>query len=260
MVKRFAKIITVGALIIMSLSIFAGCSDNKPTEQAKSGAYFVTGSGSEFAVVHEDKLSVFFSSLRCDVFQFTKDGDAYTGENIRAKATIKFIGDELRITLSGINGHSVPSKNLHLKRNTDIGLSEAAYIQLAPPENIDYSRNTALDTYTNLSWTFEDEQKQSQFLRQNGFLGAGIEIKRPNSQIFAQEQIQDYVPEPHCFFGIILKDLNLTQGLNILRIKHLGGAFLLSDSKIQLSKDSDEVYFNITVDSDGNITEIEIQE
>lgn len=257
MAKRLTKIIAMGVLIIISLSIFGGCGDNKPTEQAQSGAYFVTGSGSEFAVVHEDKLSVFFNGERCDVFQFAKDGDSYLGENVRAKATIKFIGDELRIVLSGVNGYSVPSKNLRLKRNADIGLSETATIQLAPPENIECSKDTITDSYSNISWGFEEGRQSSLFLRQNGILGAGIEIKRPNSEDFVVEKISDYIPEPYCLFGIVIKDLNLTQGLNILRIKHLGGAFLQSDNKIRLSEDSSEIYFNITVDFDGNITEIE---
>lgn len=253
------KILILGVALIMCIGIFNGCEYKRSTDEAQNGVYFEIGRGSKIVVVYEEKLSVFFSGQRCDVFEFTKDSDAYISENIRARATIKFINDELRIALLGINGYSVPSKNLHLKRNAGIGLSDEEPIKLDSP-NILPSRDPIFNIYTGLSWDFEEGHHSSLYLHQNGILGARVEIKRPNSENFVLEKIRDYIPEPACFFDIHFPDLNLRQGINVLKIQHLGGPFMNSDNRIQLSIDSDAIYFNITVDSDGNVTTVEIQE
>lgn len=246
----FKKIIVLGVALIMCLGLFVGCGDNKPTEQAQSGAYFATGNGKESAVIFENNLSLFYSHERCDVFQFTKDGNSYVGENIRAKATIKFIGDELRVALSGVNGYSVPNKNLRLKRNTDIGLSEAATVQITAPEDIEINTH-------DLRWRFEELMDKGEsvgnLLRSSGILGAEIEVKLTGEENFEHRQIRDFYTEPDCFFYVYYSDLNLTQGENIIRVTHLGGAFI-KDNKIFKSNNSEAISFSATVDAQGNIT------
>lgn len=121
--KKSIKLIFMGVLLINSIGLFVGCSDNEPTEQAQSGAYYAKGSATEYAVVYDDTISVFYNAARCDVFQFAKCGDVYTGENIRAKATLKFLGDELIISTADKKENPVWRENLRLKRNPNIGLS-----------------------------------------------------------------------------------------------------------------------------------------
>lgn len=243
----FKKFIALGVLLVMIFSVTECNGDNNgPTEEAQNGAYFAKGSGNESAVILGNLMSLFGDRGRCDVFQFSLDGDSYVGENVRAKVSIRFIGDELRVILTSVGGSA--NNTIKLKRNASIELSEEEPIQLAAPEN---TKSSIHDI--DICWSFTDNMIPP------GILGAGAEVKRPGTDDFIVAKIQDYYSYPDCFFYIYLRDLKLIQGVNILRISHLGGPFFY-DGKIRLSLDSEPIYFNATVDSEGNVTAIEVNE
>lgn len=252
--KKTIKIILMGVLIIMSIGLYVGCSDNKPTEQAQSGAYYAKSSEAKYAVVYDDTLSVFYSAARCDVFQFAKSKDEYIGENIRAKASIKFLGDELIISVSDKKEYPVWREKLRLKRNPNIGLSQTTLVEIEPPTDIEINSH-------DLRWQFENlmgtGQAVGNLLRSSGILGARVEVKYADKQDFELIEVRDFYTEPDCFFYIYFPDLNLLQGENIVKIMHLGGAFI-KDNKIYKSENSETISVSITVDLQGNFTVIKI--
>lgn len=252
--KKAIKLIVMGVLQIMCIGLFVGCGDYKPTEQAQSGAYYSKRSATEYAVVYDDTLSVFYSYERCDVFQFAKSEDVYTGENPRAKATIKFLGDELIISIADKKKYPEPSKKLHLKRNPDIGLSQTSLVEIEPPKDVEINSH-------DLTWTFENLKGTGQAvgdsLRNIGILGAGVEVKYADKQDFELIKVRDFYTEPDCFFYIYFPDLNLLPGENNVKIMHVGGAFI-QDNKIYKSENSEAISFSITVDLQGNFTAVKI--
>ena len=241
------KIFILGVAIIMLFSL-AACEYSKPTEAAQSGAYFAVGKGSEFAVIYENKLTLFWDSAnnRYDVFQFSRDGDSYVGENARAKVSIKFTGNNLTVCYTSADGFV--NKKIKLKYNESIGLSDDAPIQLDVPQDISASSS-------GLAWSFEPPIG-SNALYQTGVLGVGVEIKHPDAEDFAYSKILNYIPEPACFFNVHFPDLNFIQGTNIIRIMHLGGPFVQNE-KVRLSLNSEAVYFNVTIDAEGKATQVE---
>lgn len=250
--KKAKKLIVMGVMLIMSIGLFVGCSENRPTEQAQSGAYYPKKSGREYAIVYDDILTVFYNYARCDVFQFVKSKDAYIGENPRAKVEIRFKGEELIISKK--DKQAMWGENLRLQRNLDIELSQTTLVEIEPPKDIE------INPY-DLRWRFESFMDKSEnvgdLLRSNGILGAGVEVKYPDKQDFEFKIVKDFYTEPDCFFDIYFPDLNLLQGENIVRIKHLGGAFI-KDNKIYKSGNSETISFSITVDLDGNFTAVQI--
>jgi len=251
------KIFILGVIVIMALGLFAGCQNGKPTETAQSGAYFAVGKGNEFAVVYEDKLTLRwdFGNNRYDVFRFSRDGDSYLGENVRAKVSVKFAGDNLTIILTSTSGYTVKNKKIKLKLSGSIGLSEEAPIQLDGP-------NIPADS-TGIAWKVEElidglgaVPLGSNALYSSGILGAGIEIKCAGEEDFDLQNIRNYIPEPACFFYVHFPDLHLTQGTYAMRIMHLGGPFVQNE-KVRLSLNSEAIYFNVTVDAEGNVTKVE---
>lgn len=244
----------LGVMLIMSLGFIACYSNNKPTEDAQSGAFFATGNGKEYAVVYENSLTIFFGYERCDTFEFVRDGDSYVGENIRIKAIIKFINNELFIDLTSMNGNSVPNKKLILIRNDSIEESNAESVQITAPKKVEISAH-------DLRWRFEDLMGKGELIgsliRSNGILGAEVEVKLAGEETFELLQLRDFYTEPDCFFYVYLLDLNLAIGENIVRVMHLGGPFL-RDNKIYISENSSYISFSVTVDAQGIITVKEI--
>lgn len=244
----------LGVMLIMSLGLIACYSNNKPTEDAQSGAFFATGNRKEYAVVYENSLSIFFGYERCDTFQFVREGDYYIGENIRIKANIKFINNELSINITGMNGYSVPNKELILYRNDSIKTSNVESVQITAPEKVEINTH-------DLRWQFEDLMGEGELvgslLRSNGILGAQVEVKLAGEETFELLQLRDFYTEPDCFFYVYLPDLNLALGENIVRVMHLGGPFL-RDNKIYISEDSSYISFSVMVNAQGIITVNEI--
>lgn len=112
-----------------------------------------------------------------------------------------------------------------------------------------------------MRWQFENligtGQAVGNLLRSSGILGAGVEVKYADKQDFELEKVRDFYIEPDCFFYLYFPDLNLLLGENIVKIIHLGGAFI-KDNKIYKSENSESISFSITVDSYGNFTTVKI--
>ena len=228
-----------------------------PSEPAQNGAYYAAGSNGDWAVIYEDNISLFGGvNLRCDVVRFSREGDSYKGKNIRSEISFKISGDKMTVRLTS-PFNLVKNKIINLKRNTSVVLSEENPVQVPPPVNVFYSSSILSWRTEGLGLDGEDYLPPSYILRNNGILGAGLEIKYAGTVDFKAVSISDFIGAHYLTFNINLPNLGTTQGAHILRIKHLGGPFVRDNKEIRLSLDSDPLYFRLTVDSESEIIDVE---
>jgi len=279
----------LGALLLIACSLGA-CNLEPPwpggqTEAVRNGAYFSTGKEDGTVVIYNDYLTLLLFKIdkaggytTCDVVQFSLAGDSYKGKNIYTKMSFKQFDDILTINKTSFN----PSKKkwvdtrMEFKLNPSIKVSEEEPFQLSPPDNVKIYHYD--DGLIGLDWRFdklEDGTGESiTFLvRNNGILGACLEVKYAGSEVFEIFAILKFTPEPYCKFSVQtyhLKNMGLTQGTHIIRLKHLGGPFVQwntqqsslkkEDCKILCSLDSTPLYYKLTVDLEGKIIAEEISE
>jgi hypothetical protein len=245
----------------------------KPTEPVQDGAYFLIDadkailSRMEYAVIHGDYLSLFWSKENgyCEVVRFSKNGEYYTGRNIRADISFKLFGDELTVKLTDTS-RTMQTRIMQLKRDPSIVISEEGPQQLpAPPENKVRPEDNVRFHDPNFSWHIFDPDEAVSSLRNEGILGAGIEIKYAGTENFTAVLIGDFIGPPGHLFSLELRRLGLTQGTYTIRIRYLGGPYVhwerldwafLQRNKgtIKLSSDSHPLNFKLTVDSEGKMS------
>ena len=254
----------------------------EPTEDAQNGTYFVNltqnippldegGEGrirkyTVTAIIYEDYMTLTeYAYNRGDVFMFTREGDEYIGENIRAKISLKFLGDILTVKITAPS--IIPeTRIIQLVKNHSIGLAAEEPVQLLPPENVVFYPRLGF------SWGFNHVEGWNAslfYLLNNGILGAGFEIKYDGAEDFTAVSINDFTGGPVWKFFLDLHYLSLPQGTHIAKIRHIGGPFVQWDAAdfafiqkdegtIKLSVDSEPLYFKLTVDKEDKISAEEI--
>ena len=266
-------------LSLINMAILFNCSglnpeDNQldvsgPTEPVQNGAYFSGDENVGGAYIYGEYITLVWnlSSDISDVIRFSLEGDSYKGKNVRTEISFKMFGDDLTVYLNSIMS-SKPNRKFQFKRIPSVGISEEEPIQLPPPPIVGCSPD-------GIAWfPFEhlkDIDSPSFELRNNGIFGAGVEVKSTVEEDFKAVWISDFIGGPAWFFDINFVYLHLAQGTHVLRVKYLGGPFVKwdpwnslyiqkYDGEIQLSLDSQPLYFKLTVDSEGNFSAEEISE
>ncbi len=228
------------------------------SELVKNGAYFAVGNNGNYAIVKGNSITISNTiapsqinavNIVSDTFDFALVDGSYIGKNVRKSISFKVLGDELRIQVAW---HGANAIKTIFKKNDAIAVSSENPIQLNAPQDISINS-------TRLRLRPEDflgkPEAASILLNGMGILGVGVEIKQSGKDDFEVMVIRDFYSEPDCFFDVYFPDLSLTQGLNIVRVRYLGGLFLQND-EIKVSENSVPIYFSITVDAEGKfITE-----
>ncbi|MCL2797529.1 MAG: hypothetical protein FWD58_05705 [Firmicutes bacterium] len=254
------KILCFGVLLSMVFS-FAACvkscngDDEKPTEPAQNGAY-VWDDGSYWCtvVVYDNLISVSGSgggSRSARVFRFHHAGDFYTGVDLYGSVSFKFVGNNLTFQ------NAFGLKKMKCVRAPSIGISEEEPLKLPTPAltDIDFWKKSFELKYSN------DFGPWDYSLPRSALMGVLVEVKRVDDQDFVPAVMKTNSVHEHSqnFEHVFFDRLNLTQGINVLRLTFLGGPFVWENA-IRLSSDSEPLYFNLVLDADGNVAEQEVQE
>ena len=254
------------AILTLLLSIFVvACKQTPvdplwptgPTEQVQSGLYFADIEPLEhqkYAIVYEDKINFIWGN--CSVFKFSLKGDSYYGQKANSEIEFKIIGNNMTASYihKGVVGQW--STITQLKFNPNFYLSDEEPIKAIPPQNVAAEISKPDKKYFIFLWSYPNPDEPNNFFV-SGVLEASLESKAIGTDDFILIwQFAERAP-PFNGFHLLLSSSYLGQGTHILRLKHLGGPFIQEGKKIRLSLDSDPLYYMITIDSNGSITNFE---
>jgi len=218
-----------------------GFDKNHLSDSAQTGAFFnyvnfdfpFEGKERIWAIIYNKQITLAFLGNNWNVFDFNRTGNYYTGYN--GVETILFSLKENVLSLRRVK-ESLNHIDMRFEREVEMISTNNEFIKLDIPINLEYN-------ISGLSWRVDAENIF-------GLLGAGVEIKRANSQSFEILHPQSRIMAD--LFIIQFSDLALMQGLNILRVNHIGGPFL-SGNEINISINSEAVYVNLTKNLDGSL-------
>ena len=237
------NIFILGTIMLILPNISACQLPLGPSDTPIAGAYYAkTPVGKQAVVIYEDYLSWYFydkrlGDLRYNIYRFSSIDDAYASKNIRSNIKFKIKGNNL--TIQSLNDEGKVNNTFKLKQDTSVGLSNEDPIQLVPPE---YNEGWN----GNISWRPEIVPKGD-----NGIMGILCEVKPGGMVDFQFFCLMDWIGAPQDHYGPSSYAIKLAQGTYVFRYKYLGGPFVNNANKIQLSLDSEYLYFNQTVDTWG---------
>jgi len=177
------------------------------------------------------------SQYGIQVIQFSRDGDSYAGGKLHFAMSFTLSSEFLTVDY-----HTGMFKGLSIQYELDISYqgSEVEPTQLAPPKNVESHP-------TGQRWDY---------IGAAGLLGAGAEIRRAGAQDFELVQTTDVYMNN---FAISCPSSYFSEGVNTVRIFHIGGPYLsydrTTDSKqVRISLNSEYVYFNYIKNTESTIT------
>jgi len=179
--------------------------------------------------VHSDMLSV-----NNDSYQFVRDGAVYTGQNLNTSISFVLSGNILIIEENG--------NVLEYKFDESYSISDNELAKFSAPTNVIYTYGGERLNYASFSWNPDYE---------SGYFGAGIEIKKADSEDYALVMIN--YPYHYTYVTQFSSDF-FTQGINIIRIYYIGGPSLNKNTKqVHMIQNSEYELFNVIVDINGNV-------
>lgn len=185
-----------------------------------------------WTAVIENKMTLSLQSPK--VYVFTRDGDYYKGESFRSMIDFKLNNDILSININEVKLKFYYDATYALLGNT---------LQLEAPESLDYSVRGDGFNYVFISWGYEESY---------GSFGASVEVQKANETEFTMLSIE--LPW-YNMVDIQLTGVNFSEGVNLLRIRNLGGHALTNNPRqVFTYLDSEYVNFNVTIDPHNNLT------